>query len=111
MKADKVDMTVNHHVQHVARGKESINKLYFLPALNLKYDANNRNSLRLGLSKTYTLPQSKEISPYQYVNISFSSQGNARLKPSDNYNADLKWDFYITPSELISITGILQAYC
>ena len=108
VKADKVDMTVNHHVQHVAPGKESINKLYFLPALNLKYDANNRNSLRLGLSKTYTLPQSKEISPYQYVNISFSSQGNARLKPSDNYNADLKWDFYITPSELISITGFYK---
>lgn len=108
VKADKVDMTVNHHVQHVAPGKESINKLYFLPSLNLKYDVDHRNSLRLGLSKTYTLPQSKEISPYQYVNISFSSQGNAKLKPSDNYNADLKWDFFMTPSELISVTGFFK---
>ena len=62
----------------------------------------------MGLSKTYTLPQSKEYSPYQYVNISFVSQGNPNLIPSDNYNADLKWDFYLSPSELISVTGFYK---
>ena len=54
------------------------------------------------------MPQSKEISPYQYVNITFVSQGNPHLKPSDNYNADLKWDFYLSPSELISVTGFYK---
>ena len=63
---------------------------------------NPKNTLRFGASKTYTLPQSKEISPYRYVNIGFASQGNADLKPSDNYNADLKWDCYLSPSELVS---------
>jgi outer membrane receptor protein involved in Fe transport len=60
------------------------------------------------VSKTYTLPQSKEISPYQYVNISFASQGNPNLKPSDNYNADLKWDYYVASGELISLTGFYK---
>ena len=101
---DAVDLTVDHEVTHVVPGSETINKNYFLPSLNLKYDINDKNSLRLGVSKTYTLPQSKEISPYQYVNISFASQGNTNIKPSDNYNVDLKWDFYITNSELFSIT-------
>jgi outer membrane receptor protein involved in Fe transport len=68
----------------------------------LKYSINDKHALRLGVSKTYTLPQSKEISPYQYVNISFASEGNPKLKPSDNYNIDLKWDNYLSPSELIS---------
>ena len=108
LKVDKVDMTIDHRVSHVAPGSETIDKLYFLPSMNLKYDLNAKNSLRLGLSKTYTLPQSKEISPYQYVNISFSSQGNAKLKPSDNYNADLKWDYYLSASELISLTGFYK---
>ena len=108
LKADKVDLTINHRVQHVSSGKESINKFYILPSLNAKYDINNKHSLRLGLSKTYTLPQSKEYSPYQYVNISFVSQGNPNLIPSDNYNADLKWDFYLSPSELISVTGFYK---
>ena len=64
--------------------------------------------MRLGASKTYTLPQSKEISPYRYVGVNFSSQGNTKLKPSDNYNVDLKWDFNPTPTELISLTAFYK---
>ncbi len=104
LRMDVVDLTVNHDVTHAAPGSESINKNYFLPSLNLKYDINDKNSLRLGIGKTYTLPQSKEISPYQYVNISLASQGNPNIKPSDNYNVDLKWDYYITNNELFSVT-------
>lgn len=105
---DKVDLTVDYVTQNAGIGSESIDKLYYLPSLNLKYDVNDKNVIRLGLSKTYTLPQSKEISPYQYVNIGFASQGNPNIKPSDNYNVDLKWDYYITPSELISLTGFYK---
>ena len=98
---DYVDMKVLYDVVGQA-DKSNIKKPYYLPSLNLKYSINDKHALRLGVSKTYTLPQSKEISPYQYVNISFSSEGNPKLKPSDNYNIDLKWDNYLSPSELIS---------
>jgi len=103
-RADLVDMTVSYSLPIVAPGKKEIDRKFFLPSLNLKYDVNKKNSIRLGVSKTYTLPQSKEISPYQYVNISFTSQGNQNIKPSDNYNADLKWDCYLSASELLSLT-------
>ena len=108
VRADKVDLTVNYVTQNAGIGSESIHKMYFLPTLNLKYDLDNKNVFRLGASKTYTLPQSKEISPYQYVSIGFASQGNPKIKPSDNYNLDLKWDYYLTPSELISVTGFFK---
>lgn len=107
-RADFVDIKVDYSVEHVNPGEREIVKNYYLPSLNLKYDINNKNALRLGLSKTYTLPQSKEISPYRYVSISFASQGNADLKPSDNYNVDIKWDWYIAPSELLSVTGFYK---
>ncbi len=107
-RVDIVDMMVNHKVQHVAPGRESIKKNYYLPSLNFKYDINSKNSLRFGASKTYTLPQSKEISPYQYVNVSFVSQGNPHLKPSDNYNIDLKWDFFISTAEILTVTGFYK---
>ena len=103
-KMDRVNMAIDYEIQVMGTGRKEINKNYFLPNLNLKYDVSNKNSLRLGASKTYTLPQSKEFSPYQYVNISFVSQGNPNIKPSDNYNVDLKWDFYISASELLSLT-------
>lgn len=108
LRIDRVDLTVEHDVTHVAPGKEFIKKNYFLPSVNIKYDLNDKNSLRFGASKTYTLPQSKEISPYQYVNISFTDQGNPNLRPSDNYNVDLKWDYYMSPSELLSVTGFYK---
>jgi len=108
LRMDKVDLSVAYDVAHTTPGEVTINTDYFLPSLNLKYDLNDKNSLRLGTSKTYTLPQSKEISPYQYVNISFASQGNPNIKPSDNYNIDLKWDYYLSPGELLSVTGFYK---
>ena len=98
-------MNVDYNVNRGGtKGENEIDKSYFLPSLNLRYNFNDKHALRLAASKTYTLPQAKEISPFRYINVSFNSQGNPNLKPSDNYNVDLKWDFYISPSELFSIT-------
>lgn len=106
---DYVDMTVDYVVDHASPGSQKLDrKYYYLPSLNLRYDINEKNSLRLSASKTYTLPQSKEISPYRYVDIGYASQGNANLKPSDNYNLDVKWDYYMSPTELISFTAFYK---
>lgn len=109
LKYDDVDMKVNYNVNRGgSRGEQEIDKSYFLPSLNLRYNINDKHALRLAASKTYTLPQAKEISPFRYVSVSFNSQGNPNLKPSDNYNIDLKWDWYISPSEILSITGFYK---
>ena len=109
VKYDKVNMDVDYNVNRGGtKGSQSINKDYVLPSLNLRYNFNDKHSLRLAASKTYTLPQAKEISPFRYVNVTFNSQGNPDLQPSDNYNVDLKWDWYLSPSELISVTGFYK---
>lgn len=109
MKYDKVDIGVDYHVNRGgSKGNNKIQRDYFLPSLNLKYKLNDKNALRLGASKTYTLPQAKEISPYRYVGVNFNSQGNPYLKPSDNYNLDLKWDFNPSSTELISLTAFYK---
>ena len=109
LKYDNVYMKVDYNVNRGgSKGSQEIDKSYFLPSLNLRYNINDSHTLRLAASKTYTLPQSKEISPYRYISVSFKSQGNPDLKPSDNYNIDLKWDWYLSPSELFSITGFYK---
>lgn len=109
LKYDRVDMDVAYNVNRGGtQGSQSIDKDYFLPSINLKYTPAEKHALRLSASKTYTLPQAKEISPYRYINVSFNSQGNPDLKPSDNYNADLKWDFYPAAGELISLTAFYK---
>lgn len=104
VRMDYVLMNIDYNVNRGGdQGSEDINKPFILPSLNFKYDVAEKHTLRLGLSKTYTLPQSKEISPFRYIGVNFKSQGNQNLKPSDNYNIDLKWDFYPSAGELISV--------
>ncbi len=101
---DDVRMSVDYDVNRGAtQGETEFDKTFFLPSLNLRHDWGDKHALRLSLSKTYTLPQAKEISPYRYVGINFQSQGNPDLQPSDNYNADLKWDWYLGKGELLSL--------
>ncbi len=110
LSAEQVYLYINYDIKGGGEAKDdnTLTPYYFLPNLNLKYSLNDKNAIRLGISKTYTLPQSKEISPYQYLGLSFKSQGNPNLKPSDNYNFDLKWDYYLSSSELISLTGFYK---
>lgn len=98
---DWVTMDVSYNVPG-QQGSNQINTKFYLPSLHLKYNLNERHILRFGASKTYTLPQSKEISPYQYVNIGYTSEGNPNLRYSDNYNLDIKWDQYLSSSEILS---------
>ena len=109
LKYDDVALHVAYDVnRHGSQGEQRIDKSYFLPSLNLRYDLTSKHTLRFAASKTYTLPQAKEISPFRYISVSFKSQGNPDLQPSDNYNVDLKWDYYLSPSELISVTGFYK---
>lgn len=77
----------------------------FLPNLNLRYALAENQNLRLGASKTYTLPQFKERALFVYEDIPDKKRGNPDLYPSDNYNLDLKWEFFPSASELISVTA------
>lgn len=77
----------------------------FLPSLNLKYELDEKQNLRLGASKTYTLPQFKERAPFIYDDGTVPKRGNPYLYPSDNYNLDLKWELFPSSSELVSVAA------
>lgn len=77
----------------------------FLPSLNLKYSLTDNQNLRLSASRTYTLPQMKELAPYMYNDVSETTVGNPDVKPSDNNNLDLKWEYFPGKGELFSLTG------
>lgn len=76
-----------------------------LPNLNLKYELTESQNLRLAASKTYTLPQFKERALFVYEDIPDKKRGNPDLYPSDNYNLDLKWEFFPSAGELFSVTA------
>lgn len=103
---DRVRQYIEWSVQYYTP-INNIEKIYnkFLPAFNLKYAVNDQQNLRLSASRTYTLPQLKEMAPYLYVDVTETTQGNYYLKPSDNNNVDLKWEYFPKSGEIFSLAA------
>ena len=75
------------------------------PSFNIKYAASEKHSFRIAGSITQTLPEFKEIAPFQYVSpTGLITFGNADIVASKNLNLDLKWEHFFSRSELISLT-------
>lgn len=104
---DFIDMQTKWTDPLTGETQRSKNKTYnkFLPAFNAKYSFNDKQNLRLSFSKTYTLPQAKEIIPIAYYDVTTNVYGNEFLNPSDNYNVDLKWELFPKSGELLSVTA------
>lgn len=81
----------------------------FLPSITTKYEINNKQNFRFGLSKTYTLPQFKERALFIYEDVTQVKLGNPDLYNSENYNADLKWEMFAKPGEIVSV-GVFGKY-
>ncbi|WP_299182859.1 TonB-dependent receptor [uncultured Aquimarina sp.] len=89
----------------------SSNKEYdnFYPYLNLKYSVNEKLALRLSGSLGQTLPEFKEIAPFQYVSqVGQVFQGNPNVERSQNYNVDFKVEFFPENDELISFSAFYK---
>jgi outer membrane receptor protein involved in Fe transport len=103
----EVDWDVANYVGR--QGSVSYDYNNILPGLNLKYLLTDKSSLRLAASKTITLPEFKELAPFEYVSPTGRvTKGNPELKNSENYNVDLKWEFFPTNKELFSATAFYK---
>lgn len=82
---------------------------HIYPALNIKYAVDEKHNLRLALSKTITLPEFKEMAPFEYVSPTGEiTRGDVELEASNTYHVDLKWEFFPSRSEILSVTGFYK---
>ena len=87
--------------------EKEYNNIY--PALSTKYELTEKQNLRFAASKTITLPEFKEVSPFEYVSqLGQVTRGNPKLDASTNYNLDLKWEYFPTTKQLLSLTGFYK---
>ncbi|MCM4155401.1 TonB-dependent receptor [Gramella sp. AN32] len=79
------------------------------PAANLKFSPTKNSNIRLAASKTITLPEFKEVAPFEYVSQTGQvTRGNPNLEASNNLNFDLKYEIFPSSGELISLTGFYK---
>jgi outer membrane receptor protein involved in Fe transport len=87
-------------------------RLDLLPSLNITYNFTEKSLLRLAYGKTLNRPEFRELAPfsfYDFVNNRTVS-GNPTLKNANIDNFDFRYEFYPTPSELISIAAFYKDF-
>ncbi|WP_271783922.1 TonB-dependent receptor [Aquimarina algiphila] len=96
---------VNRETGQARIGTSNKNYDNLYPYLNLKYAINDKLALRLSGSLGQTLPEFKEIAPFQYVSqVGQVFQGNPDVERSENYNIDFKVEFFPQSDELLSLS-------
>ncbi|MCY2686208.1 TonB-dependent receptor [Salinimicrobium sp. TH3] len=107
----KDELEVVYNVGNIPGRTGTSNLAYdnFYPAVNLRYALTERSNFRLAASKTLTLPEFKEVAPFEYVSQTGQvTRGNPDLQASTNYNLDLKYEFFPSAGELLSLTGFYK---
>ncbi|WP_400193335.1 TonB-dependent receptor domain-containing protein [Hymenobacter sp. B81] len=76
-----------------------------LPSLNATYNFSLRSLLRLGASMTVNRPEFREIADLSYFDFSNNAiiSGNRNLRTATIYNTDLRYEYYPTKSEMLSV--------
>jgi TonB-dependent receptor len=101
----------------------SADETIFLPSISIKNSLTEDQNLRFSASQTISLPEFKEVAPFVYESVSQRIGGNPDLlgrKAGFNYtnvkdvsyskvlNIDLKYEWFVTKSELISFGGFYK---
>ena len=98
---------VSNYVGRVGSIKKEYSELY--PSLNLKYELNDKHAIRFASSLTQTLPEFKELAPFEYVSPTGRvTRGDPDLEKSTVINADLKYEFFPSKGQLLSATAFYK---
>jgi outer membrane receptor protein involved in Fe transport len=87
-------------------------KVNVLPSTNFTYNISEKKLIRFAYGKTLNRPEFREIAPfafYDFVN-NRNITGNPNLKNSQIDNLDLRYEYYPTPSEVISVAGFYKNF-
>lgn len=80
-------------------------RTFVLPSLNATYNLSEKHLLRAGASTSVNRPEFREVADYTYYDFStnFFIEGSQNLRTARIYNTDLRYEFYPTRSEMISV--------
>lgn len=89
----------------------NVKKTDFLPGLNLTYKLNNLSNIRLSGSQTIVRPEFRELSSFSFFDFDLGATvtGNPKLERTKVSNADLRYEIYPRPGELITM-GVFYKY-
>ncbi len=87
-------------------------KTNILPSTNVTYNFSEKLLLRVAYGQTLNRPEFREIAPfsfYDFVN-NRNITGNPNLRNAQVQNVDLRYEFYPTPAEVVSIAAFYKKF-
>lgn len=83
-----------------------------MPSLNATYKLNEKHYIRLGYGSTVNRPEFRELAPFTYYDFIFdvSRRGNKDIKVATIHNFDLRYDFYPSIGELITLGAFYKKF-
>lgn len=75
-----------------------------LPAAHLTWQPRSDMNVRGGVGRTVARPQFREIAPFSFQDffLGYNTEGNPRLRRTVIDNADLRWEWFPSPSSVLS---------
>ncbi|MBI1766921.1 MAG: TonB-dependent receptor [Bacteroidetes bacterium] len=83
-----------------------------LPSANLSYNFTDKMLVRAAYGETLNRPEFREFAPFSFYdfNMNFIYTGNENLQVAKIQNFDLRWEFYPTKGEMITIGGFYKDF-
>ena len=84
----------------------------FFPSVNTVYKFDDKHQVRLAYGKSVNRPEFREVSPSVYYDFDLASnvQGKVDLKSCYIHNVDLRYEFYPSRGEQITIAGFYKHF-
>jgi len=103
-----VDQSGNSHDSVYA------DKNYFdlLPSINLIYELTKTTNLRMSASQTLARPSLREYAPFTFYDFMYFTnvKGNPSLERSLIQNYDIRYEWFMNPGEVVSISGFYKVF-
>lgn len=82
------------------------------PSVNVSYNFNEKHQLRLAYGRSVNRAEFREIVPYVYYDFErFANiSGNAQLKNAYANNVDIRYEFYPSAGETVSLGGFYKGF-
>lgn len=83
-----------------------------LPAASLVYAVTDAMNLRAAYGKTLARPTFREVAPRAVFSLAerYTINGNPLLNQSRIHNADLRWEWFTRPGEILAVSGFYKRF-
>src|SRR6185369_12804030 len=109
-RVEQFDLNLTAHSTSIP--KTTLNNVDVLPSANFTYSITPKANFRLSYYRTLARPEFRELartSYYDYELLALQT-GNPNLKRALIDNADIRYEFYPSAGQIISVSGFYKKY-